>query len=292
MNTSTRIGFIGLGNMGAPIAKNLIGAGFDVMVLNRTVSKATVLQAAGGKIASTMKALADHADIVVTMLSDDGAVKEVCEKFVPLLKPGSVHVSMSTIAPATIESLGGLHREHSVQCITAPVMGRPQAAEARMLYILVSGEERAKQKLKPVFDVIGQRVFDFGNVAGVANTVKLILNFMIFTNVELLSEVMLFAEKMNVSKKELMETINNTQLGSPALKIYGELLTSEKDIPNGFATILANKDLRLAQETAASAGLNLPLANLIRNHFEEAIALGDGAKDLTIIIQHLRNKLT
>lgn len=262
------------------------------MVYNRTPAKASTFQSTGVKVASSLPEVATHADVIITMLSDDAAVKDVCGKIIPLLQAGSIHVSMSTIAQSTINDLEPLHRQYNVSCLTATVMGRPQAAEARMLYILLSGEETIKQKVKLVLEAVSQRIFYFGNLAGTTNTVKLMLNFMIFTNVELLSEVMLFAEKMQVDKKELMETINNTQLGSPAVKIYGELLTNEKDIPNGFATVLANKDLRLAQETAATAGLKLPLAELIRNHFEETIASGDGAKDLTVIIRHLRKKLT
>jgi len=275
--------------MGIPIAKNLLRAGFDVMVYNRTVSKTAVFQSTGARIATSLEDVAKHAEVIVTMLSDDAAVNAVCEDIVPKLQPGTIHISMSTIAQATTDRLKSLHDTFGVQCVTATVMGRPPAAEARLLNVLLSGEESAKQKVKPILEAVGQRIFDFGSVAGTSNTVKIMLNFMIFTNVELLSEVMLFAEKMNVDKKQLMETINNTQLGSPALKVYGDLLTNDAEVPNGFATTLANKDLRLAQETAGK--LRLPLAELIRSHFEDAIAAGDGSKDVTIILQHLRKKL-
>jgi len=292
MSTSPRIGFIGLGNMGTPIAKNLLRAGFDLMVYNRTRSKTMPFEKDGAKIAASFDDLAKHADVLMTMLSDDAAVRDICNDVVPKLASGTIHIAMSTVSQSTTDDLNQLHHTHGVQCVTAPVMGRPPAAEARTLNILLSGEESAKQKVKPILDVVGQRIFDFGTIAGTSNTVKLMLNFMIFTNVELLSEVMLFAEKMNVDKKQLMETINNTQLASPALKIYGELLTSEREVLNGFATDLANKDLRLAQETAAKQKLTLPLAELIRAHFEEAIAAGDGSKDVTVVMQHLRKKLT
>lgn len=291
MSASLRIGFIGLGNMGTPIAKNLVRAGFDVMVYNRTASKTTSFQSTDAKIAGSLEEIAKHADVVITMLSDDAAVTAVCNEIIPALRWGTIHVAMSTVAQSTTDTLKQLHTTYGVQCVTAPVMGRPPAAEARTLNMLVSGDESAKQKVKPILDAVGQRIFDFGNVAGTSNTVKLMLNFMIFTNVELLSEVMLFAEKLNVDKKQLMETINNTQLASPALKIYGELLTNNGDVPNGFATKLANKDLRLAQETAAKQNLKLPLAELMRIHFEEAIAAGDGSKDVTVIMQHLRKNL-
>lgn len=290
MHEPQKIGFIGLGNMGAPMAKNLLRAGFDVMVYNRTVSKAAVFQSTTAKIAASLEDLAKHAEVVITMLSDDAAVNAVCDDIIPRLRQGTIHISMSTIAQSTTDRLKSLHDRFGIPCVTATVMGRPPAAEARLLNVLLSGEESVKQKVKPILEAVGQRIFDFGSVAGTSNTVKLMLNFMIFTNVELLSEVMLFAEKMNVDKKQLMETINNTQLGSPALKVYGELLTNEAEVLNGFATTLANKDLRLAQETVAGK-LKLPLAELIRSHFEDAIAAGDGSKDVTVIMQHLRGKL-
>lgn len=288
---SMRIGFIGLGKMGLPIAKNLVFSGFNVKVYNRTVSKTTMLRDNGAHVAASPQEAATDVDILFTMLSDDAAVKEVCEKTIPAMKTGSVHVSMSTISPDTSEYLHPLHSQRNVHYLAAPVMGRPPAAETRSLYILLSGSAEAKQKADPILNVVSQRIFYLGDSPSAGHSVKLALNMMIFTVVELLSEVMLFAEKQNISKGALMDTINNTMFAAPVFRTYGTLLQQELEVPNGFALKLANKDLKLVQQTAAGKGLQLPLADLILQHFDEAIAAGSSEKDISSLITYLRNKI-
>jgi 3-hydroxyisobutyrate dehydrogenase-like beta-hydroxyacid dehydrogenase len=286
-----KITCIGLGNMGAPIARNLIKGGFNVTVYNRSAIKVESFKPLNATLAASSKQAVEHADVLVTMLSDDAALKDVVEEVIPAMKKGSIHMSMSTVSPAMVDSLLPLHDKYSVQYIASPVMGRPPAAEAKMLSLLISGDKESKQKLKTVFDAIGQRTFDFGDKPSIAHVTKLALNLMILTNVELLSEVMLFAESQGMDKNMLFETISNTAVNSPAIKLYGDLLLKEQDNPNGFATQLAYKDISLAKQTAAASGLQLPLANLISSHFESTIAEGNGDKDVTMLIKHLRGKL-
>jgi 3-hydroxyisobutyrate dehydrogenase-like beta-hydroxyacid dehydrogenase len=292
MTTNLKIGFIGLGNMGTPIAKNLIAAGLAVSVYNRSSEKTEVFQTLNATIATTPQAVAMHADVVVTMLSDDTALNQVCKEVVPALKSGAIHFSMSTVAPSTVEALLPLHHLHNVMYVAAPVLGRPPAAEARLLSVLLSGRAEAKQIVKPIVEAISQNNFDCGENPATASAVKLALNLMVFTNIELLTEVMLFAEKSGIDKTIMTTIINNTALASPVLKTYGKLIAEEQDKPGGFATQLASKDVRLLQETAARVGLKLPLADLVRNHLEESISLGKGTKDISLIIQNLRKKLS
>jgi 3-hydroxyisobutyrate dehydrogenase-like beta-hydroxyacid dehydrogenase len=285
------ITIIGLGNMGLPIATNLVKAGFPVKAYNRNPEKTRELADLGAEIYPTPQQAVADADVVITMLSDDSAVTEVSEKILPAMKTGSIHLSMSTIAPATADALHLSHQQHNVRYVGSPVMGRPPAAAAKQLFILLSGEAAAKEKIKPVLDAISQRTFDFGDQPSAAHAVKVMLNFMIFTIVELLSEVMLLAEKSNIDKNILLETMTGTVFGAPVFKNYGALVVQEQDNPNGFATRLANKDLRLAQEAASKLAVQLPLADLIRDHFEEVIAAGGGQKDVSVLITHLRRKL-
>jgi 3-hydroxyisobutyrate dehydrogenase-like beta-hydroxyacid dehydrogenase len=291
MKNNPVIGFIGLGNMGLPMARNLVRAGFSVKAYNRSVHKGQDLAALGASLVTTPEEAAKDADVVITMLSDDAAVTEVSEKILPAMKAGSIHLSMSTIAPATSSLLQETHERRGVVYLAAPVMGRPPAAEAKQLFILLSGPEAARDNVRSVLEAMGQRIFDFGAIPPTAHTVKVMLNFMIFTTVELLSEVMLLAEKSGIDKSTLLETMTNTVFGSPVVKIYGGLVVQEQDNPNGFATRLASKDLRLVQETAANVALQLPLANLVRSHFEEMIGSGAGQKDVSLLIGHLREKL-
>lgn len=285
------IGFIGLGNMGFPIASNLIQSGFKLKVYNRTIDKANPLIKLGATICQKAEEAAKEIDVLITMLSDDGAVKEIAEKTVPFLRSGALHISMSTISPSTVDEVLPLHTRHHVKYVAAPVMGRPPAAASRTLYILLSGDENAKKIADPVLKSISQRIFDFGDAPTTAHDVKLTLNMMVFTVLELLSEVFLFAEKRKINKSALMETINNTMFAAPVFKTYGSLLLAEQPVQNGFALHLANKDIRLLQSTASKAGIQLPLADLIRQHFEESIASGLGNNDISSLLGHLRDKL-
>jgi len=286
MNLS--IGFIGLGNMGYPIAKNLIEQGFSVSLYNRTPEKLRDLVALGGHAAETPTAAVASAAVVMTMLSDDAAVTAVVDQILPSLQPNTVFLSLSTIKAETAQALADRCHARGVHYVASPIMGRPPAAAARQLSILLSGDAGAKTRAAPIIAAIGQRSFDFGPEPGTAHTVKLMLNFMIFTVVEMLSEVMLMAEKANIDKALFLDTMLNTIYGAPVFKNYGTLIVQEGDVPNGFTTALANKDLRLAQETAAALGAKLPLAELVRAHFEEMIAEGKGDKDVSGLITHLR----
>jgi 3-hydroxyisobutyrate dehydrogenase-like beta-hydroxyacid dehydrogenase len=287
---SLNITCIGLGNMGSPIAKNLIQAGYNVTVYNRSAEKAQPFKSLNATVAASPATAVETAAVLITMLSDDAALQSVTEEAIPAMRPGRIHLSMSTVSPAIVDRLLPLHDRHQVIYIAAPVMGRPPAAEAKMLSILTSGDKDAKQKLRPVFDAIGQRSFDFGDKPALAHVTKLALNFMIFTNIELLSEVMLFAESQGLDKGLLYETITNTSLSSPAVKLFGELMLKEQDNANGFATKLAYKDIMLAKQ-AAGEELKLPLADLISQHFESTMAAGNGNQDVTMLITHLRTKL-
>lgn len=274
--------------MGYPMAKNLIEQGFSVNLYNRTPEKIRDLVSLGGRVADTPAAAVANAAVVMTMLSDDAAVTDIATQVLPALRHGTVFMSLSSIKAETAQALADQCRTRGVQYVASPVMGRPPAAAARQLSLLLSGDAGAKSVIAPIATAIGAKSFDFGPEPGTAHTVKLMLNFMIFTVVEMLSEVMLMAEKAGIDKALLLDTMLNTIYGAPVFKNYGTLIVQETEVPNGFTTALANKDLRLAQETAAALGAKLPLAELVRTHFEEMIAAGKGDKDVSGLITHLR----
>jgi 3-hydroxyisobutyrate dehydrogenase-like beta-hydroxyacid dehydrogenase len=282
------ITFIGLGNMGLPMANNLVRAGFTLTAYNRSPEKAEGLQSSAVKIFDDPAKAVKDSDVVITMLSDDNAVKEISGKILPVMKKGSIHLSMSTIAPSTATQLAEASKKLNIDYLAAPVMGRPPAAEARQLFILLSGKPEAKEKVQSVLNALGQKVFDYGDDPATANTVKLSMNYMIFVIVELLSEVLLVAEKNGIDKNMLLETMTSTIFGAPVFKIYGPMVAQEKDNPNGFKTKLASKDLRLMQEAAYEKGLDLPLAGVIQSHFSEIMEQHRGDQDVSLLISHLR----
>jgi 3-hydroxyisobutyrate dehydrogenase-like beta-hydroxyacid dehydrogenase len=281
--------FIGLGSMGLPMATNIIKAGISVHAYNRTLSKAKPLESLGATLFDTVEAAVDESDIVVTMLSDDHAVQEISTRLIGAMKQGSLHISMSTIGPATASQLAGTFSANGLDYLSAPVMGRPPAAESKLLYILTSGDESAKQKAQPVLDAMSQRIFDYGPDPAAANTVKLMMNYMIFVVTEMLSEVLLMAEKSGIEKQLLLDTMLSTIFGAPVIKTYGGLIVREQDNPNGFKTRLASKDLRLAQEAAAMYNTSLPMGEAIQKHFKEIIEAEGGDKDVSLLIKHLRS---
>jgi 3-hydroxyisobutyrate dehydrogenase-like beta-hydroxyacid dehydrogenase len=286
-----KVAFIGLGNMGLPMAKNLLQGGFAVHAYNRSFERSNALRDTSVKIFDTAEKAVEDADVVISMLSDDHAVKEISDRIIPVMKKGSIHLSMSTVAPSTATKLSESATKNQIIYLGSPVMGRPPAAEAKQLFILLSGDSQAKTKVKPILEAMSQRVFDYGDNSASANTVKLIMNYMIFVVVEILSEVMLVAEKAGIDKKILLETMTSTIFGAPAIKTYGALIIEEKDNPKGFSTKLASKDLRLMQEAASQEQIILPLADVIQAHFKEIISNEGGHKDVSHLVTHLREAL-
>src|SRR5882724_3656693 len=178
-----QIGFIGLGSLGTPIAANLLESGHEVHVYNRTASKAIPLAAKGAIVSKDIASLAKQCSVVFTIVSDDAALKSICENEDGLIKnmqPGSVHVSMSTILPQTAKDLAAKHQQYKQHYLAAPVFGRPEAATAKKLNFVLSGEEKIRKQIEPLAKDAGAvGVWDFGDQITAANTVKLCGNFLI-----------------------------------------------------------------------------------------------------------------
>jgi 3-hydroxyisobutyrate dehydrogenase-like beta-hydroxyacid dehydrogenase len=273
------------------MAKNLLDSGFTLHLYNRSFEKLRSFNGTAARVFEQPDKAVREADIVITMLSDDAALNDISATMLPLMKPGSIHLSMSTISPATALSLEALHREQNITYLSAPVMGRPPAAQARQLFILLSGDAQGKEKVKPILESLGQRIFDYGDKIDAAPTVKVMVNFMIFAITEMLSETMLLAERSGIGKQQFLDMMTSTLFGAPVIKLYGGMIIEEQDNPNGFAVKLASKDLRLFQETSSGVGLGSPLAELVQKHLQEMISDGGGQKDLTQLVTHLRNTL-
>lgn len=286
-----KIAVIGLGKMGLPIARNLLQSGHQVIGYNRSEARRNLFHGDGGVTHETIHDAVKDAEVVITMLSNDDAVIAVSQQMSTSLKAGVVHISMSTISAKTAEMLTHFFRERNISFLSAPVLGRPPAAEARQLFILLSGDALAKERVKDIWGSISQNVFDFGEKASTAKSVKLMMNYMIFVITGMLSEMMIMAEKSDIDKRNFLDTMLATVFGAPVFRNYGTLLIDEKNNPNGFATALASKDLRLMQENAAAHDMRLPLGEIVQQHFQEIIASGGGNQDVALLVSHLRNKL-
>lgn len=272
-----KIAFVGLGGMGAGMARNLAKAGHSLALFNRTRSRAERLRAEGATVAETSGQAASGADVVFTMVADDQALEDVVfgpGKILESLKPGSIHVSASTISVALSRRLATAHREKKQHYIAAPVFGRPDAALAATLFVVAAGEGSQIERCQPLFDAIGQKTFVVGDEATMANVVKLAGNFLITAVIESLAESFAFARKSGVDAGKVLEILTGTLFPAPLYKNYGAMLAAEKFEPVGFRLRLGAKDNRLVLAAAEEVGVPMPTASLVRDQFLSAIAQG------------------
>ena len=269
------IAFIGLGSMGSAIAANLLGAGHEVTVWNRSAGKAGALIAAGAVEAKTPREAASDAGIAFTMVADDPALLSILRGEDGLLKglpQNCLHVSMSTIGVATSDAVADLHAKHGQRYLAAPVLGRPDAAAAAKLFILAAGADADIDEAQPLFEAIGQRVFRVGVKPSMANLVKLCGNFGIMAAVEMMAETFALAEKGGVPKAMMLEVFTNTIFDAPIYRNYGRMIVEKNYKPAAFKAPLGLKDMRLAAEAANTYRVPMPLLSLVRDHLLETIA--------------------
>lgn len=282
-----KLGWIGLGNMGTPMVKNLLKAGFEVVVFNRTRQKEEELIASGAKSAINPQALIETCDIVFTMLSDDQAVKAVYEGNEGLLtKPaeGKMIIDMSTVSPDTSRYLSGACQKKGIDFLEAPVSGSVKPAQDGTLIILVGGTATAYEKAKPAFEALGKLSVHVGG-AGVGSSAKLAINYLLGLNLQGLAETVLFAEKNGVSKSDMLTIINEGACGNGITKLKTPSILNE-EYPAAFALKHLVKDLRLAKE----AGLDAPLINPLFHSFQQAQQEGLGDEDVMAVIKSLAKR--
>src|SRR5258705_8164454 len=251
-----KVGFIGLGNMGSAIARNLIKAGHDLTVYNRTQSRAEPLASLGGRIAETPGEAAADTEVLITMLADDAAVEAVI--FAPgnaiqALPAGAVHISMSTISVALSRRLAGAHKERKQHYVAAPVFGRPDLAAAGKLFVVAGGPSEPVERCRPLFDAIGQKTFMAGAEAHAANAIKLAGNFVITTVIESLAEAFAFGRKSGVDPHAFLEILTNSLFPGPLYQTYGKLIASDRFEPACFKLPLGFKANRLLLSAAEEA---------------------------------------
>jgi 3-hydroxyisobutyrate dehydrogenase-like beta-hydroxyacid dehydrogenase len=281
-----KIGFIGLGNMGSAMARNLTKAGHTLTVYNRTRCRADCLAKEGAAVAETPGHAAAKAEIVITMLADDHALEEVV--FSPGgiaggLPAGGLHVGMSTISVALSRRLAEAHRERKQHYISAPVFGRPEAAAAAKLFVVAAGDQQQIERASALFSVLGQKMFITGKDPELANVVKLTGNFLITTVLEGLAESFALARKSGVEPAKLLEILTGSLFGAPIYQTYGSMIAAGKFEPVGFKLPLGLKDNRLLLEAAEESAVPMPMASLVRDRFIAAIAQGLGDADWSAI---------
>ena len=275
------IGFIGLGNMGHGMATNLLKAGHQITVYNRSPGKAEALVQQGATAARNV-AEASAGEVVFTMLSDDEAVENVAfgeNGIVASLAPGATHVSSSTISVALSERLAAAHAEAGQQYAAAPVFGRPEAASAAKLFVIATGAPQVLEPLVPLFDAIGQRTFVISDQPHTANLVKLSGNFLLASAIETVSEAVALVGKAGVDRQQYIDILTSTLFAAPAYQIYGGLIARQEFEPAGMAASLGLKDVRLVLAAAEGLQVPLPVASVLRDRLLTLVATGGGHLD-------------
>ncbi len=273
-----KIGFIGLGSLGTPIAINLTESGHELYVYNRTVSKTAPLAAKGAIVCESIAAMAKECTTVFTIVSDDAALKSICEGgqgLIKLLQPGSIHISMSTILPQTAVELASLHERNGQHYLAAPVFGRPEAAAAKKLNYVISGDEAIRNRVEPLLkDAGGTGVFHFGDTFTAANTVKLCGNFLIASALEAIGESAALANQSGVNPGEMWSMFSKTLFNTPLYHNYSNIIIQKKFEPAAFTAKLGLKDMNLVLQQAAAVKQVMPLAALLKKNMEQLVTNG------------------
>jgi 3-hydroxyisobutyrate dehydrogenase-like beta-hydroxyacid dehydrogenase len=279
-----RIGFLGLGNMGMPMAQCLIAAGHELAVWNRTEGRTEPLLREGAIQAGTPAEAELGADAVITMLFDDAAHEDVLfgsHGLLDALTPGILHISCSTISVALSERLAAEHAKRGIEFVAAPVFGRPIVAQEGRLWVVAAGTSAAVERARPILQAFSRGITVVGNEPRQGHAVKLGGNFLISAMIHSLSESFVFAEQQGIAPEIFFEAVNSALFQSPFYASYAKvLLNPPKDA--GAPMTLGAKDLRLFRQAAAGRNTNVSLADNLAEIFAEAEKVGLGSEDWAV----------
>lgn len=278
------VGFIGLGRMGQAIAGRILGAGHDLVVYNRTRSKADALEAKGARVADSIADACVGREAVITMLTDDAALKHVLENgLLEALPAGALHVPMGTHSVTVLGEVEEAHKGAGQILVAAPVLGRPAAAAEGQLGIVPAGPPDAVAKLAPLFEVIGRRTFDGGTNPAGAAAVKLANNMVLGCAIEAMAEGFALTRKFGVDPANFCDVLVDGLFAAPAYKIYGGIIATEGYDQAGFTTLLGLKDANLALAAGQAANVPMPALNVYRDSLLDAVAHGEGELDWSVM---------
>ncbi|TCI10665.1 NAD(P)-dependent oxidoreductase [Dyella soli] len=281
-----KVGFIGLGAMGSAMASNLIKAGHEVTVWNRSPAAAEPLGSLGARVVRTADRAA-QGDVVFSMLANDEAVREVILSggLLDEMDRGTVHVNHATISVALARELAAEHARRGLDYVAAPVFGRPDAAAAARLTIVAAGKPAVIERVRPLLEAMGSRVWSMGDAPERANVVKIAGNFMLGAAIESMAEASALTRSYGVSAADFLEVMTHSLFATPAFQGYAALIAEQRYTPAGFALPLGYKDIGLALAAADAARVPLPLAGLLRDSLLEALSAGDEDVDWSIMAQ-------
>lgn len=279
-----QVGFIGLGRMGQAIAGRLLAGGHDLVVYNRTRSKADALEKDGARVADSIADACRGREAVFTMLADDNALDEVAHSgLIEALPKGAIHVPMGTHSVTALTKLDEQHKAAGQVLVAAPVLGRPDAAAAGQLGIVPAGPVDAVAKLAPCFESAGRRTFNAGTNPAGAAAVKLANNMILGCAIEALAEGFALTRKFDVEPAVFNDVLTDGLFAAPAYKVYGGIMVNQSYDTVGFTTRLGLKDANLMLAAGETAGVPLPSCSVYRDSLLTAISHGEGDLDWAVM---------
>jgi 2-hydroxy-3-oxopropionate reductase len=285
MSERERIGFVGLGVMGTPMARNLLRAGYDVVLFNRTPEKAATLIEDGGAVAESLRDLAERSDVVITMLPDDADVRLVLAGESGVLegaRPGQLAIDMSTISPVVARELASAAAERGVGMLDAPVSGGDVGAREGRLSIMVGGESAEVERARPILGVLGSAITHVGP-AGAGQVTKACNQIVVALTIAAVSEALALGSEAGVEPERILDALRGGLAGSKVIDLKGEKLLTH-DFEPGFRVDLHHKDLGIALATAREFNIALPLTAAVDQMLQKLRRQGLGAKDHTALL--------
>ncbi len=265
------LGFLGLGNMGSAMAGRLVAAGHDVMVWNRSPEALEPLVAAGA-IPAARPEEALGRPVSFSMLANDAAAEDVLTAEAFAGEPGRMHVVTASISPDAADRISAVAAAAGVHYLASPVLGRPTVAAEGGLNLLAAGDPDDLERARPYLEVLGQRIWVLGTTPRTANVVKAAVNYDIIHAMEAIGESLTLVESEGVDAGEFVELLRSTLFAGVVYTSYGDIIANRRYHPAGFDIALGLKDLGLAEDIAAAAGVELPTAAALRGVFEAALA--------------------
>lgn len=284
-NRKMKIGFIGLGIMGSRMAANLLKAGHELVVYNRSVSKAQALVDMGASIANTPSELAIETDLVFTMLSTPTVVRQVSNELLPNLKPGAWWVDCSTVNPSFSREMAQLATEQGINFIDAPVAGSKVPAENGELLFLLGGKENELIHLSPYLDAMGKKSI-FLNKVGNGADMKMLINLMLAQSMATFSEAIALGIGMGLDQELLLNILTVTPVVSPVMGLLKDRLIAENFGVN-FPLKWIHKDILLALDTAEEVGVQMPSLQQTEILYRDALDKDLGELDFSAIYKSL-----
>jgi 3-hydroxyisobutyrate dehydrogenase-like beta-hydroxyacid dehydrogenase len=288
-----KVAFLGLGNMGSGMARCILRAGNPLTVWNRSPEKSAALEPAGATVATTPADAVKGADVVITSLMDDASEQGLFGDpggLLGVLRPGAIHLCLTTISPSAADWLTEAHRAHGTRYVSGPVLGRPDAALAGKLVQFVAGDPAAVAEVEPICRCFAATIVPLGTRPSIANCQKLCVNFFVIAMIEAMAESYTLADSLGASR-QVMATFFEHSFAHPAFKQYAaRLFARDTDGSDGFRMTAGRKDVGLIDSAAQAAGCPLEIVDVIADKMDRAIEQGMSAADWSSIQEISRRR--